>query len=294
MDIRAMRYFLVIAETENISKAAERLHMSQPPLTRQMKLLEEELNTELFQRENGRLRLTEAGYYFREHVREIVELTDKLQEEMKSTFGTYNGNVSIGSIETVGVSFLPEWISGFHAKFPDVTYNISYSNTEEILRKLDLGIYDVGVVREPFNSEKYECIRLPEESWIACINKESPLAKKEGSTLELAELSHEDLIAPGRNIHEEQIKNWFTMIGMKPKIICLYTSLGGGFELVHQGMGILLCPKSAGLRSNGKNIICKEIINPKFTSCAVVVWKKYATISGYARKFIDYIKTKIE
>ena len=93
MDIRAMRYFLEIAETENVSKAAERLHMSQPPLTRQMRQLEEELNVELFERENGRLHLTEAGYYFREHAREIVELTDKLKEEMNSTFGTYDGNI---------------------------------------------------------------------------------------------------------------------------------------------------------------------------------------------------------
>ena len=76
MDIRAMRYFLEIAETENVSKAAERSHMSQPPLTRQMRQLEEELNVELFERENGRLHLTEAGYYFREHAREIVELTE--------------------------------------------------------------------------------------------------------------------------------------------------------------------------------------------------------------------------
>ena len=164
MDIRAMRYFLAIAETENVSKAAEKLHMSQPPLTRQMKQLEEELNVELFERESGRLHLTEAGYYFRERAREIVELTDKLEEEMKSTFGTYDGNISIGSIETVGVSVLPTWITEFHSQFPEITYNICYSNTEEIVRKLDLGIFDVGIVREPFNSEKYECIRLREES----------------------------------------------------------------------------------------------------------------------------------
>lgn len=294
MDIRAMRYFLEIAETENISRAAERLHMSQPPLTRQLKLLEEEFNTELFRRENGKLRLTEAGYYFRDRAREIVELTDKLDQEMRNTFGKYNGNIGIGSIETVGVSFLPIWISEFNRLFPEITYNICYSNTEEILRKIDLGIFDIGIVREPFNSEKYECIRLPEESWIACLNKENPLAKREGQILELAELANENLIAPGRNIHEEQIKNWFNMIGMRPHIICLYTALGGGFELVKQGVGILLCPKSAASRLKDDNVVCREIINPKFTSCAVVVWKKYGSLSNSANRFAEFLKTKIE
>lgn len=294
MDIRAMRYFLAIADTENVSKAAEKLHMSQPPLTRQMKQLEEELNVELFERESGRLHLTEAGYYFRERAREIVELTDKLEEEMKSTFGTYDGNISIGSIETVGVSVLPTWITEFHSQFPEITYNICYSNTEEILRKLDLGIFDVGIVREPFNSEKYECIRLREESWIACIHKDNPLSAGDADTLELAELAKENLIAPGRNSHEEQIKNWFHMIGMKPHIVCLYTALGGGFELVRQGLGILLCPKSAASRLQTPDIVCKEIINPKFTSCAVVVWKKYGALSSSASRFADYLKTKIE
>ena len=174
------------------------------------------------------------------------------------------------------MGMLPTWIKEFHSQFPDITYNICYSNTEEILRKLDLGIFDIGIVREPFNSEKYECIRLQEESWIACIHKDNPLAEGEADTLELAELAKENLIAPGRNSHEEQIKNWFHMIGMKPHIICLYTSLGGGFEL------------------QTPEIVCKEIVNPKFTSCAVVVWKKYGTMSSSASRFADYIRTNNE
>ena len=101
MDIRDMTYFLQIAEYENVSRAAEELHISQPPLSRQLRKLEEELGVELFTRDNGRLQLTEAGHFFRERAQEVISLVDKTRSQMAERYNGAGGKIRIGTIETL-------------------------------------------------------------------------------------------------------------------------------------------------------------------------------------------------
>ena len=291
MDTRSIRYFLAIAQEENISKAAEKLHMSQPPLSRQLKQLEEELGVELFYRDKSRIFLTEAGYFLKERATEIVELVDKTEAQMREIYQQGSGNIYIGTIETVGNSLLPRWISGFNRFYPDITYHVNNSNTDETMKKIDSGVYDIGIVREPFNSEKYESVRLPEETWIACMSHNHSLARRSEKTVNLSELAAEHLILPGRSIHEEQIKKWFELLGIKPRVICWYTALVNGMALVENEIGVLLCPKSAAALVLGReDIIYKEIINPRLTSSAVVIWKKERRLTASVLRFIEYIK----
>lgn len=294
MDTRMIRYFLAIAEEENISKAAEKLHMSQPPLSRQLKQLEEELGVELFYRDKGRIWLTDAGYFLKERASEIVELMDKTEAQMRELYHDQGGNIYIGTIETAANYLLPKWISGFNRRYPNITYHVNNNNTDEIMKKIDNGVYDIGIVREPFNSEKYECIRLPEETWIACLPKNHALAETEETTINLAQLAGEQLILPGRSIHEEQIKKWFELLGTRPRVICWYTALINGLALAQNGLGILLCPKSAEPLFHGKeNIVYKEIINPRLTSSVVVIWKRNKRLSTAVGQFIDYIREEV-
>lgn len=290
MDTKNIRYFLVIAEEENISKAAEKLHMSQPPLSRQLKQLEEELGVELFYRDKGRVQLTSAGYFLKERGNEIIELIDKTEMQIREMYQKQPGNIYIGTIETAAANILPGWIAEFNAKYSDMIYYVNNGNTDEIMEKVDNGLYDIGIVREPFNSEKYQSIRLPEEAWIACMQKEDLLAKEPGNTVELSKLAGEPLILPARNMHEEQIKRWFELLGTKPKVICWYTALVNGFMLARNGLGILLCPKTAEMLLQQEEVVCKEIINPKLTSSTVVIWKKGKRLSPAAEHFVEYIR----
>lgn len=294
MDIRDMTYFLQIAEYENMSRAAEELHISQPPLSRQLKKLEEELGVELFTRNNGRLQLTEAGYFFKERAQEVMALVDKTKSQMAEKYNGFSGKIRIGTIETLSAEKLPKWIAGFHELYPDVTYQIVNNNSEEIIRMLDKGLLDLGIVREPVNSQYFERIRLQEDSWIAYITNRSALSQKDRRTIaiELADLRDEPLILPSRSIHEKQIKTWFEMIGTEPKIVCWYSSLVNGMALVKNGIGTMLCPKSAQFILDYSCATVKEIVNPAMTTGSVIVWKNFHNLSESARKFIDYVKTK--
>lgn len=294
MDIRDMNYFLQIAEYENISKAAEQLHISQPPLSRQLKKLEEELGVELFTRDNGRLQLTEAGYYFKERAQEVLALVEKTKGEMDEKYNGHSGKIRIGTIETLSAEKLPKWIAEFHELYPDVKYQIVNNNSEEIVRMVDKGLLDMGIVREPVNSQYFERIRLQEDSWIAYIPNRNPLSQKNRRTIEieLADLRDESLILPSRGIHEKQIKTWFEMIGAEPRIVCWYSSLVNGMALVKNGLGTMLCPKSAQSILDYSCAAVKEIVNPTMTTGSVIVWKNFHNLSETARRFIDYVKTK--
>ena len=294
MDIRDMNYFLQIAEYENISKAAEELHISQPPLSRQLRKLEEELGVELFTRDNGRLQLTEAGHFFRERAQEVISLVDKTRSQMAERYNGAGGKIRIGTIETLSAEKLPKWVAGFHEIYPDVTYQIVNNNSEEIIRMVDKGLLDMGIVREPVNSQYYERVRLQEDTWIAYIPNRNPLSQKNRTTveIELADLRDEPLILPSRGIHEKQIKTWFEMIGAEPKVVCWYSSLVNGVSLVKNGIGTMLCPKSAQSILDYSCAAVKEIVNPTMTTGSVIVWKNFHNLSESARKFIDYVKSK--
>lgn len=294
MDIRDITYFLEIAEHENISKAAERLHISQPPLSRQLKKLEEELGVELFTRDSGRLRLTDAGYFFKQRAQEVLSLVEKTKSQLDEKYNGVSGKIRIGTIETLSADKLPKWIAEFHEIYPDITYQIVNNNSDEIIRMVDRGLLDIGIVREPVNSQYYEKIRLQEDSWIAYIPNRNPLSQKNRTTIEieLSDLKDEKLILPMRGIHEKQINTWFDMIGEKPKVICWYSSLVNGMALVKNGLGTMLCPKSAQSILDYSCATVKEIVNPTMTTGSVIVWKNFHNLSESARKFIDFIKMK--
>ena len=294
MDIRDITYFLEIAEYENISKAAAELHISQPPLSRQLKKLEEELGVELFSRDNGRLRLTEAGYFFKQRAQEVMSLVEKTKSQIDENYNGVSGKIRIGTIETLSAEKLPKWIAEFHEIYPEITYQIVNNNSDEIIHMVDKGLLDIGIVREPVNSLYYERIRLQEDSWIAYIPNRNPLSQKNRTTIEmdLSELKDEWLIVPSRGSHEKQIKTWFEMQGVKPKVVCWYSSLVNGMALVKNGLGIMLCPKSAQSILDYSCATVKEIVNPAMTTGSVIVWKNFHNLSESARKFIDFIKAK--
>ena len=292
MDSKSLRFFLVIAEEENMSKAAERLHMSQPPLSRQLKLLEEEVGTELFERGHGRLRLTAAGIYLKEQAYEILSLLDKTKQHLQTEFREDEGDITIGTIETVGINILPKWIAEYHEKKPKVTYHVINGNTDNLMDQVVKGIYDIGIVREPFNSEPFECIRLPEEPWIAVLPKEYPIATL-GKNIDLAELSRSPLILPTRAIHEEQIRRWFEMIGSKPEVVCFYSSLSSGIALVKNNVGLLLCPESASSFIGDSGLMVKKITNPALSSRSVIITRKYVTKAPAVRSFLKMIQEQL-
>ena len=166
MEIRVLKYFLMAAREENITKAATLLHLTQPTLSRQLMQLEEELGVELFRRSKHRIVLTEDGMLLRRRAEEIVALADKTKEDFLHRQDELAGIISIGSGELRSSQFLAHLISGFQKENPLVQFTFYSGNSDNIKERLERGLLDVGLLQEPVDIVKYSFIRTPvREQW---------------------------------------------------------------------------------------------------------------------------------
>lgn len=133
MDIRQLRYFLTIADEGSISKAAEKLHMSQPPLSQQLKLLETELGVQLFERNTRKITLTNVGEALLYRTRQILDLFELTKNEVMDINEGLDGTLSIGTVSSAGATFLPDIMQRFHQKYPRVKFEILDEDSDSFL-----------------------------------------------------------------------------------------------------------------------------------------------------------------
>lgn len=166
MEIRVLKYFLLAAREENITRAAGLLHLTQPTLSRQLMQLEEELGVQLFRRSKHRIILTEDGMLLRRHAEEIVALAEKTKDDFLHKHEDLAGTISVGSGELRSSRFMASLIVGFQRKHPMVQFTIYSGNTDNIKERLDRGLLDIGLLQEPVDIAKYNFIRTPvREKW---------------------------------------------------------------------------------------------------------------------------------
>ena len=167
MDIRQLLYFTTIAEEGSISAAAKKLHLSQPPLSYQMKLLEEELHLPLIERGARGITLTEAGRVLYKRALGILELNELTRKEMLSMASGFTGTLHIGTVSSSGASLLDWRIPAFHQKYPQIGFAIHEGNTFELMEMLESGLIEIAIVRTPFHNDQLHCLYLSSEPMIA-------------------------------------------------------------------------------------------------------------------------------
>src|SRR6478752_56860 len=239
MDIKQLIYFLTIAEEGNISKAAERLHMAQPPLSQQLKLLEEELGVILFQRNTRRMKITDAGQLLQSRAQQIIELMEKTSKELNDLKEGSQGVLSIGTISSAGETLVPIVVQDFHKAYPGVDFRIKESSTFEILELVKRGVVEIGVIRTPFNLETFDYISLPEEPMMAAAM--DSLLDMNKTSMNLDELKDKPLLFHNRyanNIEEACKKS-----GFEPKVKCRIDDTRTMLNWASGGMGIALIPR---------------------------------------------------
>lgn len=290
MDIRTMTNFLKIAEYENITKAAEELHIAQPHLTRQIQTLEAELGVTLFVREKKRLHITEEGLFLKQQIQQILDLVDKTTSQVHEMHNGVTGILFIGAIETAGWLYLPKWISGFKQQYPNVRYDLWSGNSVDVTERLDHGLLDLGLVREPFDHSKYEGIHVSDDQWVALMSREHPLAKKDEDTISIQELKNQELLVPAQRVAE--MNQWFETCGIQSNITCGFSPLMNGVIMAECGLGIAILPESCYKMSKYHQVAIRKI-NESRTSGVYLIWKKNSNKMGVAKRFLDYVKTKL-
>lgn len=208
MELRVLKYFLMAAREENITKAAALLHLTQPTLSRQLMQLEEELGVKLFHRSKHRIILTEDGMLLKRRAQEIILLSDKTVQELSHKKDVLSGEIAIGCGETKNMKFLSEQIRKFQQKYPLVQFNIHSAIADDIKERIEKGILDIGLLMEPVEVGKYEFIRMPQkEKWGILVRKDSELAAKEG--IHPKDLVEAPLIMVKRELVKNELASWF-------------------------------------------------------------------------------------
>jgi len=287
MDIRQLAYFLAIAEEGNITRAAERLHISQPPLSQQLKLLEEELGVLLMERSTRKLHITDAGRLLQNRAKQILELTKKTAKELKDLKEGLQGTLSIGTISSAGEMLLPLKIQSFHKKYPGVDFHIRESGTFETLELIKGGVVEIGIIRTPINQDIFEYINLPDEPMVAGA-LEDLFWDGDSGCLELTGLEGKPLLMHNR--YTTNIKEACRKAGFEPNIICRIDDTRFMLSWANTGMGIAIIPRDMiGLLPDAK-LVYREIKEESLVTRTVIMWMKNRYLSAPARHFLEVFK----
>ena len=276
MEIKDMRAFYAIVEEGNISHAAQRLDIAQPALSRQMKRLETSLGVQLFERGSRRIRLTDAGKVMYARVEHILGIVDGAVREITEMGSGVAGSVRLGTITTSGAMLVPELLSAFHRRYPQVTYQIWEAQGARILELLDNRVIEIGITRTQVDAKVYESIVLPNEPLVVIMNREQEIGKKPHE-VKLSELKKVPLLVPLRwqSVFTANCKKH----GFTPNIVCVSDSIVQDLLLTKMGMGMALLPVSSKTLLTDGNLIYKKLVEPEMSTHTVIAWLKNRTLS---------------
>ena len=289
MELRHIRYFLAVAAELNFTRAAQKLCIAQPPLSRQIQDLEEELGVKLFERKPHALQLTEEGALFKQYATQVLDLINKSTEDIRERKRGLQGTLYLASVEGHAPRLYAELIAAFHSLHPHVQYNLWNGNSDDVVNRVMNGLCDLAIIMEPHNAEGVESIPVYQEPWVAIIPADNPLAKQKEATVNLADLTPYELIIPSRSSRLEEINDWFRSTG-KPMLRCRIAHLLSAYELTRLGVGITIYPASASDIANMSDVVIKQIVNPAKTASYILIWNKYRQLPHVATEFLDFIR----
>ena len=287
MEIRTLRYFLAVAREENMTRAAEILHVTQPTLSKQIHSLEEELGKKLFTRHSFSIRLTEEGMLLRERAEDLVSMADKITGEFLSLDDITGGDIYLGLAESYQISYVARCIASLKKLYPGLYYHIQSGDTEQIIDKMDKGILDFVVLAEKPDKAKYDFLPFPEaDRWGVVMPDDSPLAKKK-------QIRFNDLIGLPLFCSDQawdgDIAEWCS--GRQDEL-----TLEGTFKLSYngsifakEGLGYLLTFDKIVDTSKTSGLTFRPL-SPKLETKLYLAWKKGQQFSAMAERFLDQIQ----
>lgn len=291
MDIKALRYFLAAAREENMTRAAEVLHVTQPTLSKQLKALEEELGKQLFTRHAFSIELTDEGQLLRKRAEDLVDMADKITNEFSALDDITGGDLYFGLAESYQIRFLAKQIKEFKEQYSGLRYHITSGGTEQVLERLNKGILDFAVLVETPDYSKYSVLEFPEtDKWGIVIPKYHPLAEKE--LIRVDDLIGLPLFCSEQS-WQADIPRW---AGNKMDQL----RLEGSFQLAYNGsifaaenLGVLLTFDKL-INTGSESPLTFRPLTPALENKMYLVWKKYQVFSPIAERFIEKFRKSLE
>lgn len=284
MDLQQMRYFLAVAETGNITAAAKILHMAQPPLSRQIKQIETELNTVLFDRNGRRLHLTEAGMLLVSRVQEILNLTERSLQEVHNFSAGAAGTLALGAVDSAASFLLPDFIADFHQQYPKTKFELCVTETLRIVELLEKGVIEVGIIRHPFDIDYFANFSLPAEKLVVIAPESYHL--NDAAPLAISELAQYPLL-----IHRKYaalLTKIFQKHNCTPNFFCQNDSIVPLISWAKAGLGAAIIPESAASLAQSAHLKLYYADDEELTTTAAIIWTRNHYHSAIANAFINY------
>ncbi len=288
METRTLRYFLAIAREENMTNAANLLHISQSALSRSMADLEAELGKTLFIRTNRRTLLTEDGMRLRQRAEEIVSLLDKTEAEFRSPDDRITGEVHIGAGEGRSFSLIARAMRQTQEKYPGITFFVHSANSVDTIERLEHGTLDFGLLFREEPSERYEVIRMPfTEPMGLLVRHDHPYAEKNCITEE--DLSDIPLLVSSRFSADSVLTHLSEKARHSITIRGYYNLINNASLMVEEGIGCAISLEH--LIYAGENSPFRFLpFSPEKKIHTVFVWKKYQLLSKACEAFLHELK----
>ena len=291
MELRVLNYFVATAQELNMTRAAQKLLVSQPALSRQIADLEDELGVKLFNRQPRHLTLTPAGQYLYEQAKEILTLASKTKSNLQSS-AVISGDLTIAAGESFAMQRLMNIVSNIIRDYPTVKIHILSGDYEFAERRLDTGAVDFAVIIGNLPLDNYASLQLPEkDTWGVLMTKDDPLAKKSAITAE-------DLV--GRNVlNSQQAENrkyfdsWFGNYKEQINIIGTVNLNFNGTLLVKNKAAIMLTLDKLANISDESNLTFRPI-TPMLKQPETVIWKRETNNSPVADLFLNRLRASID
>lgn len=290
MELRLLRYFLAVAREENITRAAESLHITQPSLSKQLMELEQELGKQLFIRGKRKITLTEEGVLLRKRADEILMLCEKTRREIAQDSDLIGGVISIGGAQSTVVAQATTIIADRH---PGVTFQFFNGDAETLMEKLDHGTLDFGILIEPVDLVKYEHLPLNEtDEWGLLMQKDCSLASKEAIRPE--DIQGVPLILPQRIGLQRELSAWAGISTEQLNTIATFDILFNNPSLlIKNGLGYAFALRTL-VDTSESPTLCFRPLEPAIKIQYGLAWKRYPIFSKAAEKFIEQIRELID
>ena len=291
MELRTMRYFLAVAREENMTRAAEILHVTQPTLSKQLKSLEDELGKKLFVRHSFSIQLTEEGVLQRKRAEDLVKMADKITEEFHTLDDLSGGEIFLGLAESYQIRRLAAVIRMLKNISPDLRYHITSGDTEQVTEKLNKGIIDFAVLAQEPDISRYHSLKFPDSDlWGVVMPANCPMAQKEAIRME--DLIGVPLFCSEQGWHNDITKwcnNRIDQLHLEGSFRLSYN----GSLFVKEGLGYLLTFEHIINTSPDSGLVFRPLA-PRLETNIYLIWKKYQVFTPISERFLEMLKLNFD
>ena len=291
MDLKQLQYFVTVVEEGSINQAARKLDMTQPPVSKQMQLLEAELGCCLFRRGTHPLELTQEGKVLYERGLNLLAMAKGTMQAVADCRSTQGGTLRLGLVSSVSELAARQWIAPFSRSHPGVSFALYEANTYQLLEQLRSRRFDLALVRTPFLSRPFRCQVLPERPMLAIWHPDAFRPACIGGTVSLEALSRFPLVLYRR--WERIVEEAFQRRGLSARIRVWGDSARTSLVLAQAGLGIALAPESMAQAAGEWGLSLCAVDEPALSSGIALAQNENGCDTAAGRAFWEYFQEAV-